>query len=75
MSAEAALVHRFKVGRWSVEISVPPLAAGQVRHAVVEWSPRMPGRQLTASERQQYAAGLREAMVLATASLRTESRS
>lgn len=65
MSAEAAIVHSWQVGRWTVTLSTPRLAAGQLRHAVCEWDPAVPGRPLTASEQQQYDAGLAKAMQLA----------
>lgn len=63
---EAAFVHTWKVGRWEVTLSTPPLAAGQVRHAVCEWSPALPGRPLTATEQRQYDAGLAEAIRVAS---------
>ena len=62
MSAEAAFVHAWQVGRWTVTLSMPPIAPGFIRQAVCEWSPAMPGRPLTASEHSQYRAGLAEAM-------------
>ena len=68
MSAEAAVVHTWRVGRWEVTLSMPPIAVGTVRHAVCEWSPAVPGRPLTASEQRQYDAGLAEAMQAASGS-------
>jgi len=65
MSAEAALVHTWRVGRWTVTLSMPPLALGGVRHAVCEWEPCVPGRPLTESERREYDAGLSAAMEIA----------
>ncbi len=58
MSAEAAFVRSWQVGRWTVTLSVPSLVAGGVRHAVAEWEPSLPGRLLTAAEQRQYDAGL-----------------
>ena len=62
MSAEAAVVHFWQVGRWTVTLSMPRVVAGAVVCAVAEWSPALPGRPLTASEQRQYDAGLAEAM-------------
>jgi hypothetical protein len=62
MSADAAFVHTWRVGRWTVTLTVPPIAPGFVRQAVAEWEPAMPGRPLTASEHAQYQAGLARAM-------------
>ena len=58
MSAEAAFVQSWQVGRWKVTLSVPSLVAGGVRHAVAEWEPNLPGRRLTASEQFEYDQGL-----------------
>ena len=59
MSAEAAFVRTWPVGRWTATLSVPSaaFAVGQPVHAVVEWSPAIPGRPLTPSELKQYRAG------------------
>lgn len=62
MSAEAAFVHTWRVGPWTVALSLPPLAAGTVRQAVAEWSPALPDRPLTADEREQFRAGLSAAI-------------
>lgn len=62
MSAEAAFVHTWQVGPWTVTLSLPSLAFGTVRQAVCEWSPALPDRPLTADERDQYRAGLTEAV-------------
>jgi hypothetical protein len=43
-------------------LTVPPIIPGQRGGAVVEWSPAMPGRPLTASERAQYQAGRDDAI-------------
>lgn len=61
MSAEAAFTRTWKVGRWTVTLSVPPLVAGSVRHAVAEWEPGLPDRALTALEQRQYDEGLQAA--------------
>ena len=58
MSAEAvALARTWSVGRWTVTVTLPQVAPGQMRHAVFEWSPAMPTRPLTKSEMRQYRAG------------------
>ena len=62
MCAEATFVHSWQVGRWTVTLSVPPISAGAVSHAVCEWTPKLPGRPLTASEQRQYDAGMADAM-------------
>lgn len=62
MSAEAAFVHTWQVGRWTVTLSLPPVVAGEVRHAVAEWAPSLPDRRFTPAERRQYEAGLAEAI-------------
>ena len=66
MSAEAAYVHAWNVGRWKVTLFVPPIAPGFVRQAVAEWAPAMPERPLTASEQREYQAGFAEAIRYAT---------
>ena len=57
MAAEAAFIHSWRVGRWTATLTVPRVILGQLDDAVVEWSPAMPGRPLTASELAQYRAG------------------
>ncbi len=61
MNAEAAFVHAWRVGRWTVSLSVPRIVAGVVCCAAVEWSPALPERALLPNERRQYDAGLAEA--------------
>ncbi len=62
MTAEApALVHTWQVGRFKVTLSVPPLHRGDVAHASVEWSPRLPER-LTTKEVTAYQRGLAAAL-------------
>jgi hypothetical protein len=62
MPIEPAFVHSWQVGRWTATLTVPPIIPGQRGTAVVEWSPAMPGRPLTATERAQYQAGRDEAI-------------
>lgn len=62
MAAEAAHVHTWRVGRWTVTLSMPPIAPGVIHNAVCEWDPAMPSRPLTASEQQQYQQGLQQAI-------------
>lgn len=57
MNAEAAFIRTWRVGRWTATLSVPAIVPGLDVHAVVQWSPAMPGRPLTASELAQYRAG------------------
>lgn len=66
--SEAAIVHSFRVGRYTVEITLPAAAARGVHSAVCEWSPNVPGRPLNSDEDAQYRAGLAEALRLAAAS-------
>ncbi|MDP9124023.1 MAG: hypothetical protein M3N82_05410 [Pseudomonadota bacterium] len=58
MSAEAAALARtWSVGRWTVTVTLPEVAPGQMRHAVLEWSPAMPTRPLSKSQMRQYRRG------------------
>ncbi len=61
MTAEAAITHTWRVGRWTVTLSAPLMGPGLVRHAVCEWDPAVPGRPLTAIEQRQFDAGIAEA--------------
>lgn len=62
MSASApALSHTWKVGRFLVTLTVPPLRLGQVAHASVEWAPHLPER-LTTKEITAYRTGLAAAL-------------
>ncbi len=65
MSGEAAFVHSWQVGRWTVTLSMPRVVAGCVACASAEWSPSLPGRRFTAAEQRAYDAGLAKAMQLA----------
>jgi hypothetical protein len=57
MSAtSAALVRQFKVGPYSITLSVPKVAPGGAASACVEWEPHMPKR-LSVMELAQYRAG------------------
>ena len=62
MSGESALVSTFKVGRWTVTITMPRVVAGAVVCGSCEWDPALPGRPLTPSEERQYSEGLRAAI-------------
>jgi hypothetical protein len=63
MSAEAAaLVRAWSVGRWTVTVTLPQVAPGQLRHAVFEWSPAMPTRPLSKSQMRQYRRGRNRAI-------------
>jgi hypothetical protein len=62
MSAEPVFVRSWPVGRWTATLIVPPIIPGQRGTAAVEWSPALPGRPLTASERAQYQAGRDDAI-------------
>jgi hypothetical protein len=62
MSAERAVVHSFRVGRFMLTVSLPPIKPGAVRSGTVEWDPRLPGRQLTTAEQRQYDAGMMAAV-------------
>ena len=58
MTAHAALLSRsWRVGRWTVTLSIPALTPGLGAAGVVEWSPAMPGRPLTPSELAEYRRG------------------
>lgn len=58
MTAAAAMLSRsWRVGRWTVTLSIPALTPGLGAAGVVEWSPAMPGRPLTPSELAQYRSG------------------
>ena len=69
MSAEAATVRAWRVGPWTVTLTMPPIVAGQAQHAVAEWTPSMPDRPFTATEKRQYEAGLFEAVAAAQLAL------
>ena len=56
MSAEAAFVRSWAVGRYRVELSVPRPQRGAALSAVMEWIPRMPPK-LTRHEIDEYRAG------------------
>lgn len=62
-AAEANVVHSWQVGAFTVTLSIPPISPDAIFHAVCNWTPTLPGRPLTASERLQYEAGLAEALV------------
>ena len=57
MSGSASMVRSWRVGRWTVTLSIPMLTPGLGAAGVVEWSPAMPGRPLTPSELTQYRTG------------------
>ena len=58
MAAEAAALARsWSVGRWTVTVTLPQVAPGQMCHAVIEWSPAMPTRPLSKSQMRQYRRG------------------
>ncbi len=44
MSAEKAFTRSWPVGSYTATLTSPAPAAGQVRSAVIEWSPHAPGR-------------------------------
>jgi hypothetical protein len=44
MCAERAFTCSWPVGSYTATLTSPAPAAGQVRSAVIEWSPRPPGR-------------------------------
>ena len=58
MSGEAAFVHSWSVGAWTVTLSTPLLVPGDVQHAVCEWGPALPDRPLTCDEQRQFFDGL-----------------
>ena len=51
----------FKVGEFTVELTIPVLGAGGVAMATVEWSPRVPAR-LSPAEQATYEAELARAL-------------
>lgn len=57
MPGDAILSRSWRVGRWTVTLSIPGLTPGLGAAGVVEWSPAMPGRPLTPTELAQYRAG------------------
>jgi hypothetical protein len=57
MTSVTVFVRSWRVGRWTATLSVPAIVPGLDVHAVVQWSPAMPGRPLTSSELAQYRAG------------------
>jgi len=57
MAKSASLVRSWRVGRWTVTLSIPALTPDLGTAGVVEWSPAMPGRPLTPTELAQYRAG------------------
>ena len=58
MTASTSLLSRsWRVGRWTVTLTIPALTPGLGAAGVVEWSPTMPGRPLTPSELAQYRSG------------------
>ncbi len=56
MTAALARVEKFVVGAFTAEVSVPPLEAGVVKCAVVEWDPRVPRFDVdfTPAQRAEY---------------------
>jgi hypothetical protein len=44
VSAEAAFTRSWRVGSYTATLTSPAPAAGQVRGAVIEWRPNVPGR-------------------------------
>jgi len=63
MPAEATIVHTFRVGPYTAELSLPASAVSSgFFHAMCEWSPHVPTRPLNADEQGQYQAGLAEVM-------------
>ncbi len=62
MSAEAAFVRSWSVGRYVCTLRLPKAKPGQPAHCSIEWSPMVPTR-LTKTELAQYRAG-RDAALL-----------
>lgn len=61
-ASKPALTKTWRVGEhFTVTLTVPHLAAGEVACGSCEWSPQMP-RELTNRERDEYQAGLMVAM-------------
>lgn len=60
MTAVAALVRTWRVGKFTVKLSLP---LGGCGIAACEWTPHMPTGPLTDAERQQYQDGLNAALV------------
>jgi len=58
VSAETPLVvHSFRVGPWTVTLSIARPQPGVVSHSLCEWAPDLPDRALTADEVRQYREG------------------
>ena len=47
----------WRVGRWTVTLSISALTPGLGAAGVVEWSPALPGRPLTPTELDEYRRG------------------
>lgn len=61
MSASAAFVRAWRVGKFTATLSMPPPRRGESLAAVIEWSPAVPSR-LTPDEIREYRAGRAAAM-------------
>lgn len=59
MTAVAALTRTWRVGQFTVTLSLPRAGYGI---AACEWAPYMPS-SLTDAERQQYQTGMNDALV------------
>lgn len=56
MTAEAAFVRSWQVGRYTATLRTPQPRPGQVQAAAIEWAPEIPQR-LSAAEVEQYRIG------------------
>ncbi len=56
MSAVRACVRTFTIGRFTAEVSIPPLERGAVSSVATEWSPRVPRFEVdfTPAQRVEY---------------------
>lgn len=61
MPAESMGVRSWRVGRYTVTLSLPKIRPGALVGAVVEWDPAVPAR-LSSQEAAQYKEGLAAAI-------------
>jgi hypothetical protein len=64
MSATASIQKTFTVGKFTVEVSMPPLRHGESSMAIAEWDPYQPlANELTHAETQEYLRQLQQFVI------------
>jgi hypothetical protein len=65
MKNDQIVRHTWRVGHWTVTLSLPVLRQDRANTAICEWHPTLPDRALTAAEEAEYRVGLAAAWAMA----------